>query len=344
VITDPLDLPATPTRVRAAAAAAELSPRARERALEIATATPDARAWQAFLSRALASVGTAFVVAGVVCFFAYNWERIGRFGKLGLIEVGIAAAALVGWRKLPRLSGQIALTAAAMLVGPLLGVYGQAYQTGADPYGLFLTWVVLIAPWVIAARFTTLWVLAVLVLDLGLTLWWFEASRASWVPEFESPALVVALVHGAAVAAWEWQARRRTPWLTEKWAPHDLAAVAFGALFVAAARFIVDLDTRHGFVFVHRPLAAALVALLVAIGVAIWYYRSVRADRFMVTVAGATGLALLAVVVGRVLIADLDLEAFGFFVVALFVVAEVVVGLRWLREAAPPPPPREASL
>jgi uncharacterized membrane protein len=334
VISDPLHLPATPHRIRAAAQAAALSPAALDRALDIATATPGARAWQLFLSRALTLLGAAFVLAGVVCFFAYNWDRIGRFGKLGLIEGGIVIATVIGWRRLPRLSGQIALTAAAVLVGPLLGVYGQTYQTGADPYGLFLTWAVVIVPWVIAARFTALWVIEVVLLDVALTLWWSQVLAPSWGRGASANAVIVAFVHALAILAWEWQIRRRNPWLTERWAPHELAVVGFGALVLAGGHFVLE-PTSYPIPF-DVAGAVALAGLVAAVATAFWYYQQVRADRFMVTVAGTAALALAAVVLARLVMVDLELEGFGLLLVALFVVAEITYGLRWLRQTQPP--------
>jgi uncharacterized membrane protein len=331
---DPLHLPATPHRVRRAAPAAGLSPRALDRALEIATRTPLRAEWHRFLSRTLTLFGAALVLAGIVCFFAYNWNRIGRFGKLGLIEAGIIAATVVGWWRLPRPSGQIALTAAAVLVGPLLGVIGQTYQTGADPYNLFLTWALVIIPWVIAARFTTLWVVEVVVLDVALALWWSQALSPSTDDRWVGQLMIVALVHAIAIVAWEWQYRRPTPWLTQRWAPHGLALVGFIALVLGGSWFVLEPEYYGG--RLNAGGAIALAALIGAIATAFWYYQQVRVDRFMVTVAGAAGLALAAVVVGRVAISDLRLEAFGWLVLAMFVVAEITFGLRWLRETQRP--------
>jgi uncharacterized membrane protein len=334
VTADPLLLAATPHRLRATAQAASLSERALDRALDIATSTPGAAAWHRFLSRALALLGTALILAGVVCFFAYNWDRIGRFGKLGLIEVGIMAAALVGWWRLPRLSGQIALTAAAVLVGPLLAVYGQTYQTGADPYGLFLTWALLVVPWVIAARFTPLWVIEVVLLDVALTLWWTQVANRPWAEHWVGNFVIVALVHAVAIAVWEWQIRRPRPWLSDTWAPHELALVGFASLVVGASTFVLEPDDYAGRLNVAGAIALALLIGFVAAG--FWYYQQMRPDRFMVTAAGAAGLALGAVVFARVVVQDLDMEGWGFLLVALFVVGEITYGLRWLRQTRPP--------
>ena len=329
--TDPLALAATPARVHAMADAAVLPPAARTRALRLAAATPDGAEWRRFLSAALALLGAGLLLAGVVCFFAYNWSRFGRFGKLGLLGAAIAVAALVGWRLLPRLSGQLALTAAAVLVGPLLGVIGQTYQTGADPWGLFATWVVLIAPWMVAARFAPLWLIGIAVLDLALGLWWTQAVSSSRGDGEIAAWVIVGLVHAAAVAAWEWQRRRATPWLTEAWAPRVVAATGFAALFAAAAAFVLDPDGVRSTLNV--PGLAGLVLLAFAIAAAFHWYRRERDDRFVLTAAAASGMALVAVAAGRVLVQDLDLDEFGLLLVALLVVGEITLGLRWLRGA-----------
>lgn len=329
---DPLRLQATPVRVRAAAAAANLSAAALDRALSITTATPSASEWRRFLARALSLLGAALVLAGVVCFFAYNWERLGRFGKLGLIEVGIVVAALVALWRLPRLSGQIALASAAVLVGPLLGVYGQTYQTGADPYGLFLTWALLIVPWTIAARFSALWVVQVVLFDVALTLFWSQAVSTPGADGWTGTFVIVGAVHALALLAWEWQYRRPAPWLNERWAPHEIALAGFAALVVAGGAFIIEPGNGGR---VHLSAAAGLAMLVAAVATALWYFQQVRPDRFMVTTAGASALALAAVLVGRVVIADLDMGALGFLLVGLFVVGEIAFGLRWLQEHQP---------
>ena len=130
--------------MREIARAAHLPSHVRSRALTLVDATPDTPAWHQFLSRVLLLLGAGLVLSGVVCFVAFNWDRFGAFAKFALIEIAIAGAAIYGWRALPKLAGQVALSAAAILVGPLLALYGQTYQTGADPYGLFLGWLALI--------------------------------------------------------------------------------------------------------------------------------------------------------------------------------------------------------
>ena len=331
--TDPLELPATPQRVRATRRNVPLKPHALSRALALAVATPDEAAWHRFLSRTLALLGAGLILSGTVCFIAYNWTRVGRFGKFGVIELAIVAAAIVGWRMLPRLTGQMAIAVAAVLVGPLLAVYGQTYQTGADPYGLFLAWLGLMLPWVIVAEFSPLWVFAIGLLDLTVILYWSQVIEGGVASD--ALPIVIGAIHLLALAGWELQRR-----LTDRRSPHLIAVVGFAALFVTAAKFVVTYPrfvmTDTGFVAVDpaalRALnAVGLVALAASIAGVLYFYRRIRPDRFMVTIAVATGLAWIAVAIGRVVFADLELENTGFFVMALVVLGEITLGLRWYR-------------
>ena len=43
--------------------------------------------WNQFLSIFLLAAGIGFTIAGIIFFFAYNWDTISKFAKLGIIEV-----------------------------------------------------------------------------------------------------------------------------------------------------------------------------------------------------------------------------------------------------------------
>ena len=321
-----LDLTATPQRIRIAARAAGLAEDAVERAVDIVVRTPDAHEWRRFLSRALALLGTCLVLAGVTCFVAYNWSRIGRFGKFALIEIAIVGATLLAWRKLPRLSGQVALFAAAVLVGPLLALYGQTYQTGADPYGLFLTWSLLILPWTVIARFSALWLLVILLLDVAAFLFGSQVLDDDldqlWM------LLGAAALHWIAVAVWEWQARRPKPWLGESWAVRAVVAPGFLALLIPASVLVVDQRDAGA------PGYVALVGLAAAIVTTFRYYRTTRRDSFMVTTAAVAGMVWVTVLLGRLVLDVMDLDELGLLVMAAIIVAEIALGIKWYRKHA----------
>lgn len=324
-MSDPLDLPATPRRLRAIASAAGLSDAALERALVLATETPDRAAWRLFLSRALALLGAALMLAGVVCFVAFNWDRIGRFGKFGLFMLAITGAALLAWRKLPRISGEVALLSAAVLVGPLLAIYGQTYQTGADPYGLFLTWALIILPWVFAARFSATWMLALALLELAVALYWAQVVAPTRVATMLYLPLTLGALNVAALVAWEWQRRRAEPWLTERWAQRVLGVAAAYAFWIAAAAFVVSgMKAAAPGIIGIAGLAALILAALR------WYGE--RRDRFMVTIGVTAGMAWVTVWVGRIIFETLKSgPAGGMLLMSAFVIWEITLGLKWYR-------------
>ncbi len=321
---DPLDLPATPARLRAALDAIGAAEATQRRAFAIAAASPSPAEWTRVGGAALLLLGACFVLAGVISFFAFNWGELGRFGKFALLQVAIAACAIAGWRWLDAWTGRVALFAASVLVGPLLAVYGQTYQTGADPWGLFGAWAVLIAPWVVAARFTALWMLTLALLDVAIFLFCDQVlalDEPTWLAVF----LMLAATHVVAVAAWEWQHRRDIPWLDETWGPRLLLATAFLFLMVPSTFFVFDIGNPGG--------VAALGLLMVAAiaGGALAYYRGLRQDLFMLTAAAGTVLTLISLVVGRLIFKELDLEVSGLLLMAAMVIGEVALVVTWLR-------------
>lgn len=116
------------------------------------------RQWNQFLSIFLLAAGVGFTIAGIIFFFAYNWEDLPKFAKLGIIQTLLVASVLLmvftRWNLLIK---QIILTGATFLTGTLFAVFGQIYQTGADAYGLFLGWTLFTILWAVAIRFTPLW-------------------------------------------------------------------------------------------------------------------------------------------------------------------------------------------
>lgn len=323
---DPLELRATAHRVRVATTAAELGAPAVTRAVQLAVGTPPRSAWRDFLAAALALLGGALVLAGVVCFVAFNWTRIGRYGKFALVELAIVAAVLVAWKKLPALSGRISLFGGAVLVGPLLAIYGQTYQTGADPYGLFLVWAGLIVPWAVLGRFAATWVLVILLLDTSLILFYAQV----WAPRNTSNALLIPIsigvLHVLALVAWEWQLRRPSPYLREAWAARVVALAMMAALFIPWAVLVLG-GTDAGLTGL---VGAAIFALLIFFSLR--YHRDRRPDRFMVALAGVAAMAAISVIAGRIVFQWLDMGSFGAVVMAIFVLWQVAFGVKLFRE------------
>jgi uncharacterized membrane protein len=225
-------------------------------------AVRDEAFWARWGMRALLALGVGQFLAGVVFFFAYNWNDLSDIAKFAVIEVSLAIAAggalLVG---LDRVFGQMLLIAASVLTGVLLAVIGQVYQTGADMFELFAVWAVLILPWTIISRHPVHWLLWLVVAEVAFVLY----ADQVLVPILEMPGELVSVIVGVtiamALAAREWAVPRGLQWLAAHWTRLVLLFAAMAALFAPAAAQMFDIENvAAGAVCVIAFLLAVLVA------------------------------------------------------------------------------------
>jgi uncharacterized membrane protein len=212
--------------------------------------------------RALLALGVGQFLAGVVFFFAYNWNDLSDIAKFAVIEAALAlsvgGALLIG---LDRVFGQMLLIAASVLTGALLAVIGQVYQTGADAFELFVVWAALILPWTIISRHAAHWLLWLAVAEVALVLYCEQVL----VPINEMPSELVWVSVGAtlavALACRELAAHRGIAWLSGHWTRLVLLFAGMVALFAPAAGQVIDVDSfKVGPVCVGAFVLAAIVA------------------------------------------------------------------------------------
>lgn len=134
--------------------------------------------WQLFLHYFLLSAGIAFSVAGIIFFFAYNWDRMHAFAKFGLLTgIILAGAGLYLYSRLRLIVRQIILTGTAIVTGALFAVYGQVYPTIAQPSELFLIWTLFTLLPAVASRFTPLWLFLFILTNTTLIVYMGENNR-----------------------------------------------------------------------------------------------------------------------------------------------------------------------
>lgn len=294
-----------PERVAALRAQPGVSPGAVERGLELIYAPPSAQEWRSFLDRALAGLGALLLLAGVFFFFAYNWRDLTRLTKLGLLEALIAVLFLAGRRD--SLAGRVCLAAASTLIGALLAVYGQAYQTGADSYLLFATWALLAIPWVAAAGLSPLWLGWALLCNLSLGL--FLAQERGMSPEDSAFTLILAACNALFWVVGE-RALPRSGWLIGA-----LGALAVGCLtWASVCQQISD----------QAPLAA-----LVALPLVVLWYRP-RHQLFFLALAAGSIITLLTTAFIKAFGKMADSPAF-WLLLAVILLAQLAVAASWLR-------------
>ena len=182
-----------------------------EQALAITDSAPSAAANLRFLSHVVLAFAVVLLCSGVIFFFAFNWDDLSRYAKFAIAQTALVLSLLPLLRfKLSHSIGQAALFGASLLVGALLALVGQTYQSGADTYQLFLIWAVLITPWTLLARMPGLWLLLLVLLNLSLLLALDNLGIKRLPGPFTHLGWLLFALNTSAAAVWH-IATRRTP-------------------------------------------------------------------------------------------------------------------------------------
>lgn len=244
--------------------------------------------WYQFLQLSMLALGAGFTLSGIVFFFAYNWEDLHRFLKLGVIAGLVLLTATLSLNKsFQPVLRKVLLSAAAVLVGVLFAVFGQIYQTGADAYDFFLAWTVFITVWVVVSDFPPLWLCYVVLLNITLMTYMDQMQRQwptvmffSVLFFFNAILLIIAFYFSGRSAAFH-----LPTWLGQTL---SLATILFGTLGVingimelyhpvfpsllAGIVVLYPLALHHG--YRHRRIFwPAVIALSLVIIVATWFIK-----------------------------------------------------------------------
>lgn len=309
----------------ALAAEGYLDAAAWRRARELAGLVPAAGDWPRIL-RTLFTLGAALLLATALVFFiAYNWNEMGRFARLALLEAAVVlCAALAGWFGPRTLPGRAAGTAGIVATGALLAFIGQTYQTGADPWQLFAAWTVLSLPWALAVAWGPAWAIVLATANLALGLHLDEAAPPwRWLGTVDRVILAMtALNVGAAALAEAWGPKAGDG--VYRLVPRLAVLGALGFATAGMIGFLLDRDLDHA--------TLAVTYLAVVAGVFLVYRRR-RRD---LLVLSAWSLSLILVVAtAMVRLFDRVGDAASWMVL----IAAAVVGLsawaaHWIRGIA----------
>lgn len=246
------------------------------------------RNWASLLRLLLLGAGVSFMVAGVVFFFAYNWDAMHKFLKLGLLQALIViVTAYVLLSKRSETTRNLLLTGNAILVGVLFAVFGQVYQTGANAYDFFLSWTCCVALWVAVAKYPPLWLLFMALVNTTLFLY---AQQVATHWPFAVLLDLLFVLNGAAVLVWELAARKTKDRTRSRWLQRVLGLAAVTAITSSlVAGIYANMEEDRG-----------LCVLLAAIGygAGIWHGQRVR-DLFYLSVIPFSGIVVVASLIVR---------------------------------------------
>jgi len=206
-------------------------------------AVRDEAFWARWGLHALLALGAGQFLAGLIFFFAYNWNELSSITKFAIVEsalaIALAGALLVG---LNRGFGQVLLIAASVLTGVLLAVIGQIYQTGADAYELFVAWAVLILPWAVVSRSAVYWLLWLIAAETALALYSLQVLTVVGDMTNGDVWVLVGTTVVAALAGREVAVQRDLDWLSAHWTRLVLMSAGLAALFAPAVAHVIDIE------------------------------------------------------------------------------------------------------
>ena len=284
---------------------------------------PDGLRWRTFLENLLMWLGGLALAFAMMFFIAYNWEAMGDFAKFALVEVSIVICLIAYWKlDVDKVAAKVSITMATILLGVLLALYGQTYQTGADPWQLFFNWALLMLPWAFVAHFASMWLIWVVLLNLSIMLY-FQARGGMFGLIFDQTDhvfWVLFIFNSLVLISWELAATKLI-WLRERWPVWLIAIVAgFSISFLMLSAIFDDYDSEGWAVLFYFIWAAALY----------FVYRKIIPDLFMLA-----GLCFSAIVVVTTFIArhvfDNGDPVGAFFFLALLVIAMAAASAKWLK-------------
>ncbi|RYG02529.1 MAG: DUF2157 domain-containing protein [Chitinophagaceae bacterium] len=194
--------------------------------------------WSKFLRLLFVGLGIGFLCAGIVMFFAYNWNYLHRFAKLAILESLLATTAMLAVINRFKLLVRNALLAGStILVGALFAVYGQIYQTGADAYDFFFGWTIAVTIWAVISGFPVLWLIYLGLINVTLGLYVDQANlpweQATYYTLFLTLNLLVVFI--LVLLSWKKKMPSAPQWF--------INAISLFCIFLATAGTINSLFT-----------------------------------------------------------------------------------------------------
>jgi uncharacterized membrane protein len=242
-----------------------------------------------------------------------------------LVEAGVLATlAIVLWKGVDQDAGKAALLLGSLLIGAVLALVGQIYQTGADTYELFASWALFILPWALLARFAPLWLLWLAIVNLAVTLYFRTfGGFIGFLFGDEEVAWVLFVLNTAALVTWEALARSGITWLQARWGARLLITAS------AACATSLALISIFGWRETQSVHALGWFAWMLA---CLFTYRVAIRDLYALAIGVLSAIVVTVAWLGRHMLSSGDAGAY--LLIGLVVIAMSAAGGWWLRRVA----------
>jgi uncharacterized membrane protein len=301
-----------------------------DRVIQIAQAEPQPTEWINFLKIGLLWSAVISLCCGVIFFFAYNWQDMGRFTKFALVEMVMLISTLAYIRiASTKLLTSTTLMGMTLFTGALLALVGQTYQTGADPWQLFAIWGLLMLPWAFVARASSLWIVWVALVNLSVALY-LEISHGIFGILFteELSIWIFAGLNSLLLCAFEYHFFMQTKTsIGDKNGSENNNRYVNQLLAIIAGTAATFLALWS--IFEYKVNLTGFIFYLIWIAIAFYLYRYKIRDLFILS---AGSLSVIVVVVSLLIKAiDSSMDDGGFLLVSFAIISLSTLAGIWLK-------------
>ncbi|MDY0250529.1 MAG: DUF2157 domain-containing protein [Pseudomonas sp.] len=294
-----------------------------EQALTITHSVPSAADHLHFLSQVVLAFAVLLLCSGVIFFFAYNWDDLSRYSKFAIAQGALILSLLPLLRvNLQQPTGQASLFVACVLVGALLALMGQTYQSGADTYQLFLVWALLISPWVLLARLPALWLLLLVLLNMSVLLALGDLSIRHLFAPLTHPVWSIFALNFSAVGLWILSTTHLPASRLLHWGEQAISLYSLLIITFLAMEYVYSSAHSDGLTL---PIWAGFNAWC------LYRYRMRQLDLVMLAALLMAAIVLTVTILAHALSDILPVEIL-FLLLALSVMGLSSAGAVWLRQ------------
>jgi uncharacterized membrane protein len=292
-----------------------------EQLVTSADARPNPDQWLLFAKQTLLWLAVICLGAGVIFFFAYNWQALTRMHRFALVEVAVLLSSIAFLRFSTNLHARKALLMGlALLTGSLLALVGQTYQTGADHWQLFAVWALFITPWALCVNSSVIWIFWAILINTTLLLYIELTQEFLWfyMHSSDTSLLLLCAINSILLAAFEIHARYFLADVKKASANRYIqqALIAAACLFITIWA-VVSTNDKHVFQTLSIYLCWLIVISLI--------YRFLIKDLFCFALCSLSLLVISTYQLVR-LIDNSNLEALFFVSAAYILGASTVIG------------------
>jgi uncharacterized membrane protein len=263
--------------------------------VDLSNIIPTPKAWVAFINHLFLWIGCLSLGFSYIYFLAHNWSQIGRFAKFSIVEAGLVLSILVYVKaRIGSIYSSAALTLSTILLGALMALFGQTYQTGADPWQLFFNWAVLMTPWALISRFNALWVVWLGLLNLSIILYCHAHSNPLSLLIGSKVSVLWLLFAFNVVSQVTWyKLSQSCLWMQKDW---TIRLIALGVgIPITILALLVILDDRATDTF-------AIPVWLMFLAAFYLFYRKLHIDLFMLAGACLSGIVVIVTILAETML------------------------------------------